>query len=212
MEREGGRTRRLRERRPPWPQRDGDEDRPERQRWDREREPFEDGAVAELYPGSLVMEDLEASGDEGSTMRILARYTVIRLLLLSAAGVIAGTALRVERRVAMEHLAMLPAQDWERRVLERLARLCRETPGVELVEGLVVAAESAAKRGQAMGAFALYRAGYELSRGRGWWAAGALAARGIARLARLEEARWSERLWDKRAGVLERRAARASSS
>lgn len=208
MGEELGRPGRLRERRPRWPRRD-EEDRPERQRWNREREPFEDDAVAELYPGSLVMEDLSASTDDGSTLRILGRYTVIRVLLLSAAGILAGTALRVERRVALEHLALLPAGDWERRALERLARICRELPGADVAAAAFVAAETAAKLGHPMGAFALYRAGYEMSLGYGWWEPAAAAADGIARLARLEEARYSERLWERRAGVLARRAARA---
>lgn len=209
MGNEMGRPGRLRERRPPWPRRDG-ADRPERQRWDRDREPFETGGVPELYPGSLVMEDLVESPDELSTLRILARYTVIRVLLLSAGRIIEGTKLRVERRVALEHLGMLPAHDWERRALERLVRLCRPAPDPDIIGQALLAAEAAAKRNHPMGAFALYRAGYEISVAEAWWAAAAVAARGIARLARLEEARYSERLWEKRAGVLERRAARAA--
>jgi hypothetical protein len=206
MDELNGRPRRLRERRPPWPRRDPDDDRPGPRRWEREREPFEDDAIAELYPGSLVMEDLATSPDESATLRILGRYTVIRLLLLSAAGIIEGTSLRVERRVALEHLAMLPSHDWERRSLERLARLCREAPGPDIADAVFVAAEASAKRGQPMGSFALYRAAYEMSCAHAWWSHAGRAARGIAHLARLEEARWSERLWDKRAAVLERRA------
>lgn len=210
---EMGRPRRLREMPPPWPRRndENDEDEPERrQRWDREIEPFEEHGTAELYPGSLVIDDLSAAADNVTTLRILARYTVIRVLLLSAAGMLAGTKLRVERRIALEHLALLPPYDWERRALERLAVQCAESPAPPISGVIIVAAEAAAKRGHAMGAFALYRAAYEIARARHWWGGAAQAARGVANLARLEEAHRSVRLWERRAAVLERRAARTA--
>lgn len=202
-----GLPRRLRERPPEWPHRDRDE-APEPRRWEREREPFEDDALPELYPGALVMDDLVVTDDDVATLRVLARYTVVRVLLLSSTGMLAGTRLRVERRVALEHLALLPAHDWERRALERLAMLCREAPAPEIIDAITIAAEAAAKRSQIMGAFTLYRAAYELACVEEWWAEAAQAARGISQLARLEEARYSVRLWRRRAGVLDRRAAR----
>lgn len=199
----------LRERPPRWPRREENFGSGPH-RWEREREPFEDDALPELYPGWLVMEDLAQTGDATTTLRVLARYATIRVVLLSAAGSLRGSKLLVERRVAFEHLALLPPHDWERRALERVTGLCRESPSRDLVTGLVVAAESAAKRAQTMGAFALYRAGYELSCREAWWPEAAQAAHGIARLARLEEARYSVRLWERRAGVLARRAARTA--
>lgn len=206
-----GRPRRLREVPPPWPRRNG-EDEPERGRWDREIEPFEEHGVTELYPGSLVIDDLAAAADDVTTLRILARYTVIRVVLLSAAGMLAGTKLRVERRIALEHLTLLPPQDWERRALERLTVQCAESPAPAIICAIVVAAEAAAKRDHTMGAFALYRAGYEIACARHWWEGAAQAARGVACLARLEEAHRSIRLWERRAAVLERRVARAAAS
>lgn len=198
----------LRERPPLWPPRDEDFG-PGPRRWEREPEPFEDDALPELYPGSLVIEDLVVTDDEVSTLRVLARYTVLRVLLLSACGRLRGGRLRVERRVALEHLALLPAHDWERRSLERLTMLCREELDPEIIAATIVAAEAAAKRSQVMGAFALYRAAYDLSCREAWWSEAAHSASGIARLARLEEARYSVRLWERRARVLDRRADRA---
>lgn len=209
---ESARTTRLRERPPRWPRRheDGpDNERAAPRRRDREREPFEDGALPELYPGALVMDDMIVTDDEVATLRVLARYTVARLLLLCLSGALAGRKLREERHIALEHLALLPAYDWERRALERLAMLCREAPARELVEAATSAAEAAAKRSHVMGAFCLYRAGYELALAEQWWDEAAQVARGIAQLARLEEARCSIRLWRRRAAILERRADRA---
>lgn len=198
---------RLRERTPPWPRRNDDSDEPDRSRWERDPEPFEDGGVTELYPGALVMEDLTIGADDTATLRVLARYTVVRVLLPSVSGGLAGTALRLEQRIALEHVALLPPHDWERRALERLVMLCGESPRPPIIAGIIIAAEAAAKRSQVMGAFALYRTAYDIATSRHWWDGAALAARGVERLARLQEARHSVRLWERRAAVLERRAA-----
>lgn len=206
---EFARTSRLRERPPHWARRNGEGDSDGAAPRRREREPFEDGALPEIYPGALVMEDLTVTDDDAAALRVLARYTVARLLLMSLCGAIAGKKLRVERRIALEHLALLPDHDWERRALERLALLCREAPAPELVEAATSAAEAAAKRSHVLGAFCLYRAGYELAVAEQWWAEAAQVARGIAQLARLEEARCSIRLWRRRATILQRRADRA---
>lgn len=196
----------LRETPPSWP---GEDEQPEwlPRRWSRDQEPFEDDAATELYPGGLVMEDLVVDADETAAVRVLARYTVVRVLLLSTGGLLQGSRLRLERRVALEHLALLPDHDWERRRLEHLIGLCQPEPPAAIADAIIVAAEAAAKRSQVMGAFALYRAAYDLSRRHHWWAEAARAAHGIARLARLEEARYSIRLWERRARVLDRRAA-----
>lgn len=199
--------RRLRERTPPWPRRD-DDPGPERRRHDRELEPFEDDALPELYPGALVMEDMVAIDDDTATLRVLARYTAARLLLLTVDGSLTGPPLRTERQVVLEHLALLPDYDWERRALERLAAACRDEPGRDLMEAITVSAEAAAKRSHLLGAFTLYRAGYHLATANGWWSEAAQVARGVAQLARLAEAAYSIRLWRRRAAVLERRAER----
>ena len=198
----------MREQPPLWRRSEEEpENRP--QRWDREPEPFEDAGSVELYPGATVLEDLGSVADETATLRVLARYTVVRVLSLTVQGLLAGPKLVTERRIAAEHLALLPRHDWERHALERLLGLCRGSAAPELVHAAVVAAECAAKREQTMGAYSLYRIAYDAAIGRAWWGEAALAARGIGRLARLEEARYSARLWDGRAFVLERRAARA---
>ena len=198
---------RLREQPPPWPRRntgDGPDDR----RRQREREPFEDDVVPELYPGSLVMEDLVATDDDTATLRVLARYTVARVLILCLSGQLTGTKLRMEKRITLEHLALLPDYDWERRALERVIRACTDVPARAIIEVVTSAAEAAAKRSRIMGSFVFYRAAWELAVQNGWWPEGAQVARGIAQLARLEEARYSIRLWRRRAAVLDRRARR----
>src|SRR5690606_34293339 len=107
-------VRRIGEGPPSWPRRNQACDHDPR-RWQREPERFGDGALPERAPGSLVMEDLAIDADATATLRILARYTVVRLLLLCMSGALTGRKLRVERRIALEHLALLPAWDWERR-------------------------------------------------------------------------------------------------
>jgi hypothetical protein len=198
---------RLRELPPVWPRRVA-EPEPAGQRWLRSPEPFEDRGAFEPYPGAAVLEDLSPGQDETAALRILARYTVVRVVALASTGLLAGPKLRSERRVALEHLALLPAHDWERHALERLAELCRETPAPVLASAALAAAECAAKRGHRMGAFALYRAGYEIARDRRWWADAGHAAAGIARLSALAELPYSVRLWRWRARVTERRALR----
>jgi hypothetical protein len=198
---------RLRQRPPSWPRRNDGFDAASR-RWEREPEPFEDDAVPEFYPGALVMEDLFVTDNDVATLRIIARYAVVRLLSLSLAGALTGVKLRTERQIALDYLAQLPACDWERRTLERVAMRCRQVPAPALVEAATIAAEAAAKRSQIMGAFSLYRSAYELAIAEKWWAAAAQVAHGIAQLARLDEARYSVRLWRRRAAVLERRAVR----
>jgi len=198
---------RLREQPPVWPRRNADEDEwPKPQRWLREPERYEANGLTEIYPGAVVMEDLADSDDATSNLRILGRYTVIRVLLLSRAGVLLGPQLASERRIALEHLSLLPNHDWERRVLERVAGLCRETPLESLLDAVLTAGEASAKRGHFMGAFGFFREGFELAVDRGWWRAAERAARGIARLARIDEAPMSARLWDKRAFVVARRS------
>lgn len=203
---EPGRPGRLREQPPRWPRREKDFI-PEPRRWLREPDPYEDDN--ERYPGARIFDDVADSDDDVGYLHILARYAVARVLLLSAAGVLSHARLRVERRIAAEHLALLPRHDWERHLLERLNGLCRETPPPSLVTTAIAAAEAAAKRGQYRGAYTLYRAGYDAATRRGWWAEAASAAGGVSRLARLDEAHYSARLWGRRARVLEARDRRA---
>lgn len=202
-----GRARRLREQRPGWPQR-RDEPAPGRQRWLAEPEPFEDRGIREPYPGATVMEDMSASEDGTSSLRVLARYTVIRVLILCALGRVRRPKLRAEQRVARQHLALLPRHDWERHALERLLVACDELLEEPVVDAAVTAAEAAAKRGHVMGALGLYRAAYELARDRGWWTDAVRAAHGLEQLSRMNEARRSARTWRWRGRVMEARAAR----
>lgn len=201
----------LRERVPEWPRREGPGPEVEARRWERAIEPWESPYGAEAYPGALVLEDFRLTEDDpGGTLRVLLRYAVIRVLQLSEAGVLKGDALRTEKRLATEHLMLLPTKDWERRVLQRLTELCREEPPAGLIGAVNAAAECAAKRGHVMGAFAFHRAAWQLGVERAAWEEAARAARGIARLAILDEARYSTRLWERRAVVMERRARRAA--
>jgi hypothetical protein len=194
----------LREDAPSWPQPEGDRP-PMYGRWRRAAEPFEMPGNTEMYPGATALDDLEAAVDGAECARILARYTVLRVLMLSGAGWLTGARLRIEQRIALEHLTTLPTHDWERRTLERLNGLCRETPTPALITAATAAAEAAAKRGHFLGAYAFYRAGFDLARRRAWWSLAAEVARSVSRLARLEEAPHSERLWARRARVIDRR-------
>jgi hypothetical protein len=198
---------RLHEHTPRWPHRRSDPG-PGRERWLREPEPFEDRSIHEPYPGATVLEDMNAAVDAPAALRILARYTVIRVLLLTALGRLRGSKLRAEQRIAKDHLALLPRQDWERHSLERLAMTCAETPDVAVVDAAIVAAEAAAKRGHVMGGLGLYRAAYELARDRAWFEAASRAAAGVEQLARMNEARRSTRTWRWRTRVMEERERR----
>lgn len=208
METERGEWGRLREEPARWPGRRRELDEPGRQRWLRDPEAYEDRALFEPYPGATVLEDLAGPVEEGVPLRVLARYTVIRILLLGMAGAMTGAALRTERRIAMRHLALLPKHDWERLTLERLTAQCSDQPEPAIMATAIVAAECAAKRGQHMGAYALYRGAFELGCRHGWWQEAARCAAGIERLARLDEARVSVRVWGWRSRVLEGRQRR----
>lgn len=200
-------TRRLREQPPVWPRR-GNRAASGLQRWLRDPEPFEDRGIFEPYPGATVLQDLDTTQDESGSLRIVCRYTAVRVLLLGAAGRITGPDLRTECRVARGHLSLLPPHDWERRVLERLCDVCCVVPLGATVDAAIIAAEAAAKRGHRMGAFALYRAAYELACDRSGWPDAARAAAAIARISRQADAHHSTRVWRWRVGVLERRARR----
>src|SRR5919108_5123 len=74
-----------------------------------------------------------------------------------------------ERRIATEHLALLPAGDWEGMALRRVNDLCAETPPRSLSSAILVTAEAAAKRAHTMGAFAFYRTAHRLAmQARAW--------------------------------------------
>jgi hypothetical protein len=200
---------RVREDPPSWPKRQRIPRTGGPERWRRQPEPWETPYGVERYPGATVLEDWELTlEDRMSTARVLARYAVIRVVLLSEAGLLRGVKLFTERRIATEHLALLPADDWERMTLRRVNDLCAETPPPGLPAAILVAAEAAAKRGHVMSAFAFFRTAHHLAMAARAWDEAGRAARNIARLARMDEARYSTRLWEWRATVLEGRATR----
>jgi hypothetical protein len=171
-------------------------------RWMREPEPFEPRASHEAYVGATVLEDMHPAQDHGLTLRVLARFTVVRLLALWGGGYLYGAKLHTERRIALQHLTQLPADDWERRSLERLAGLCRQQPAPVALDAALGPAMTAADADQPLGAFALYRCVYEVALQHGWPEQATLAAAGIARLSRMYEAPRSHRIWGWRARVL----------
>jgi hypothetical protein len=182
---------------------------PGRQRILREPEPFERRGDNEGYPGGKVLEDLlPGETTEPETLRVLARYTVVRLFQLWGLHGLTGAKLLTERRVATQHLKMLPPHDWERRSLDKLTLLCRDWPSRAAVLASLAPAEAAAKRGHGNGAFALYRTAFEIALHHGWLEDAVPAAAGIARLARMYEAPRAARLWTWRARVTEVRLAR----
>jgi hypothetical protein len=181
--------------------------------WRSRRAPdrWEDPYGSEPYPGSTVLDDFDLTlGDDAGTARVLARYTVVRLLVLCAAGLLRGVKLRTEQRVATGHLELLPPGDGERRELDRAIALCDDTSAPALPGTLVGAAAWAVRHEHVSGAFALFRAAFHLAVHAGDWRAAADAAEGIARLARLDECHRSGRLWERRASVLRRRLLRES--
>ncbi|CAN5894582.1 hypothetical protein BH23GEM9_BH23GEM9_33340 [soil metagenome] len=194
----------MREQPPVWPRRDEEKESTRQQRWQLDPELFEDRGSFELYPGATVLEDLPSAPDEAGMLRVLARYTAVRLLALTLGG-LPKQRLRTERRIALGHIALLPIQEWERHLLERLARECTHEPQRSLIGAALTAGECAAKRDHCMGAFALYRAAYEIALARDWKYEAARAAACIAQLAVLEEAPVSARIWGWRARVLDRR-------
>ena len=178
-------------------------------RWRRPLERWETPYGIERYPGATVLEDWELTLDDpAGTARVLARYAVIRVVLLSKAGLLRGVKLLTERRIALEHLALLPPADRERMALRRVNDLCAEIPLPSLPGAIVIAAEAAAKRAHVMSAFAFFRTAHHLAMEAQRWGDAARAARGIAQIARMDEARYSTRRWEARATVLEARAAR----
>jgi hypothetical protein len=207
----------VREKRPAWPRRrrplrwtdDGLSDgNAGIRRWLRDPEPFEPQSAWESHPGAVVLDDMTPDRDEADSARILARFTVVRLFTLWGSDRLAGPGLQTERRVAAEHLNLLPPRDFERRSLERLTSLCRAQPTREAVMAALAPAMSAARDGHMMGAFALYRVAFELAAGRHWWEEATAAAAGIARLARMYEAHRSHRTWMWRARICSVRADR----
>jgi hypothetical protein len=200
---------RVRERPAPWPRRVYMTAEQHRHApWLREREPFEDFARLEAYPGAAVINDLAEDAGKQATLRVLARYTVIRIFELCAAGRLAGPKLRTEQRVAAGHLALLPPHDWERHALERLSAACTEELTPAALDFARACAEAASKRGQQLGAFALYRATCEVAERQQWWDDAAAGAHGIMRLARSAQASRSARIWRWRTRVYEARHTR----
>jgi hypothetical protein len=193
----------------PWPRRvHMTPARHRHQRWLRQREPFEDLAALEAYPGAAVLEDLAEDAGTPATLRVLARYAVIRIFELCAAGRLSGPKLRTEQRVAAGHLALLPAHDWERHALEKLSAACTEELSPAALDLARVCAEAAGRRGQRLGAFSFYRATCEVAAQREWWDDAAAGAGGISRLAQEQAALRSARIWRWRARVFEARHAR----
>jgi hypothetical protein len=172
------------------------------QRWLRDPEPFERRGEYDPFPAATVLDDLVPETSEQETLRVLARYTATRVLILWGAGVLHGSKLLTERRVASGHLGLLPVHDWERRTLMRLVASCRDQPAPAALLNALAPAESAARRGHFLGAFALYRGIWDIALRHGWLEQATSAAAGIARLAAMSQAPRSVRLWSWRVRVL----------
>lgn len=157
--------------------------------------------VVEPYAASMVLEDLVGSvSDPAGSVRILARFAVVRTVLLVQAGDLEGTPLRVEAAIARRHLRRLPATDRERRTLHRLLRT-GTTPGatLRLVHCAYRAAGHAAAAGHHAAAFRLHSFSYMLALAGNRRGDAARAARSIARAADRGGAPRSARLWRARA-------------
>lgn len=167
--------------------------------WEREHEGAEDTWALEDLPHTL--------GDLSAAAGVLARFAVLRLVLRAAARLESKTTLEEERRIVSGYVALPGAADAvERRALSTALRLAGPTPPSELCDALVDAAASASARGHESGACALARSAYTLGLERGWATQAARAARAMAAQAEAGGGQRSQRLWRRRAVVLERRA------
>jgi hypothetical protein len=175
----------------------------------REPEPWE--SCDERSPGELVLADLEGlAEDPASAAVVVARFAALQLALRGAAGETGGGMLALERLAAAAYLARAAALSArERRALALVLDRASQRPTPDLADALLAAGTAAEGRGHGAGALALYRESYRLAVERGWAAEGARAARAMAALAESAGARYSPRLWRRRAAVLERRAAQS---
>jgi hypothetical protein len=162
----------------------------------------------EAFTGELVLEDPVRRRFD--TTLVLARYLTLRVAAHAASDDWSAFLPEVERALALEYLGALPSRmperRWLRAVLTSIDGAGLVVPGT--VSRLSAAAAAASKRGHRCGAFALWRAAYELACRRGWEGAAGRVARAIARAAAAGRGRRAERLWSRRARVHELRAAR----
>jgi len=162
----------------------------------------------EAFTGELALEDpVRRRGDAALT---LARYLTVRVAAHAAMGDWSGFLPEVEREMALEYLAVLPARlperRWLRGVLASIDTAGNVVPGT--VSRLSAAASAASRLGHHSGAFALWRTAWGMACRCQWEGAAGRVARAIARAAAASGGRHAERLWARRARVHELRAAR----
>lgn len=153
----------------------------------------------EVFPAEGVLRDLCAAAAEGETRRIVARYCVIRFVLLRETGE-APELVRHARTAALEHLRQVE-DGLEVEEMRRLAE-CPE-PAESVTAGLAAVAARAESAGHVNGAFAAWRAAYAVARRREPGHAAELAG-SIALFLRRRGGAGQARAWEARARMLGR--------
>lgn len=167
------------------------ERRPRRRRprelWTRETEP---------YPGALVLWDLDDAGDEDAAV-ILARFAVARWIMVAAHR--GRGRLRRERHAVHGYLRQVPVP--ARGPLLRLLRKRAPAPR-SFYRALRATGMQAAEYRHAGGAYTFLRLAYEIAIGAAQRRPAARIAAHLARLAAVDDAPYSARVWTERVRVL----------
>ncbi|MEO5510003.1 MAG: hypothetical protein ABIV28_04230 [Longimicrobiales bacterium] len=162
----------------------------------------------ELFPGAMVLDDLEAHGDDVVDARwIIVRYTAVRAAALLLTRDVTASELRTESSVGFNHLRSVPMLDREAWSLKKLLTTLQVDPTNIVADALITAGDAACARGHERGAFAMYLLAYRLGVPRRWHEEAGRAARGIERVAMAAGAKHSPRLWRRRARAMEKLAA-----
>jgi len=187
-----------------WPERTGPSGM-ETRRHDRPREMWE--KQTELFAGETALGDLGPHIDPVDANLILARYFTVRAVL-RAAEAAPDALLDVELDTARDHLSSVPRHRTERRwLMAVLASIATGSGASAATVSRLAAAAAAASRGaHRHGAFALWKAGWDVATRSRWHVQAGRIAGAIAGAAGQAGARRSSRLWARRARVQLRRA------
>ncbi len=187
-----------------WPARSGPAIEP--RRYERTPELWEQ--TFELFVGESVLEDLAAHCSRQESLQIVARYQVLRVAAHAGFDLWDAIDPEIERAAAEAWLRTLPNLAERRWLTGVLAAVTAEGDVRQAaISCLAGAAAAALEAGHTQGAFALQRTAYQIARAHAWHAEAARVCRAIARSAAEQSARHSQRLWDRRARVHERKAA-----
>lgn len=159
------------------------------------------------FPGAVALNGLsQVVGDELATLRIVARFTTLRFVMVAQGMAPAAGRPRSERAAARAYVRVLPPGP-ERRCLRRLIQCARRGPLRELADLALGVAARAAMGGHPGGAQAYRQLAYRLSLKGHAPDTAARAARSIARAAFEAGDVAMTRQWELRARNLDRMVA-----